>query len=81
MSLSNDHFMVEKGLFFPHDFTLRYDDIQDVRKGEVYLTLNRADLAGWNDQSYAGWSQAEDINAGRITDLRQPNRIQCPPQR
>src|SRR6476620_4688240 len=66
VSLSEDHFIVEKGLFFPRDFTLRFRDIQDMREGSVYLNMNKSDLEEWKDESYAGWSQVDDINAGRL---------------
>lgn len=32
-----DAFVVEKGLFFPKDYSIRYDAIADIREGEVYL--------------------------------------------
>jgi len=64
--LGSDSFLVEKGMFFPKDFMVRYDDIQDVRDGEVHLNLAKNDLADWKDESYLGWSQVDDINAGRV---------------
>lgn len=39
-----DTFVVEKGLFLPRDFVLRYEDIADVRGGEVHLRLERDDV-------------------------------------
>lgn len=36
-----DGFVVEKGLFFPKDFHVRYDQVADVRDGEVYLDQAR----------------------------------------
>ncbi len=39
-----DTFVVEKGLFLPRDFVLRYEDIADVRGGEVRLRLGREDV-------------------------------------
>jgi uncharacterized protein (TIGR02271 family) len=37
-------FVVEKGLFLPKDFVLRYEDISQVANGEVRLRLSRADV-------------------------------------
>jgi uncharacterized protein (TIGR02271 family) len=39
-----DTFVVEKGLFLPRDYVLRYEDIADVRGGEVRLRLGREDV-------------------------------------
>lgn len=39
-----DTFVVEKGLFLPRDFVLRYEDVADVRGGEVRLRLSREDV-------------------------------------
>src|SRR4051794_7521540 len=65
-SLSDDYFIIEKGLFFPKDFVARYDDIQDVRDGSIYLSLTKAELDAWQSESYAGWGQTEDLNTGRL---------------
>ena len=65
-NLGNDYFIVEKGFFFPKDFTLRYEDIQNVRDGSVYLAISKAELSDWREPSYAGWQQTEEINAGRL---------------
>ena len=37
-SLGDDYFLVEKGIFFPKDFTFRYDDIQDGTNPEITNT-------------------------------------------
>lgn len=34
-----DAFVVEKGLFFPKDYSIRYDQVTDVKDGEVYLNV------------------------------------------
>lgn len=39
-----DTFVVEKGLFLPRDYVLRYEDIADVHGGEVRLKLGREEL-------------------------------------
>ncbi len=39
-----DTFVVEKGLFLPRDYVLRYEDIADVRGGEVRLRLGPEDV-------------------------------------
>lgn len=42
--LGEDTFVVEKGLFLPRDFVLRYEDITEVREGEVRLRMVREDV-------------------------------------
>lgn len=37
-------FVVEKGLFFPKDYTIRYDQVAEVREDEVYLSVADLDL-------------------------------------
>jgi uncharacterized protein (TIGR02271 family) len=71
-ALSDDHFIVEKGIFFPKDFTLRYEDIADYRDGDLYTDLIKADLDEWRNESYAGWSQVDDVNAGRYEATPKP---------
>jgi uncharacterized protein (TIGR02271 family) len=39
IELGASQFQIEKGIFFPKDYVARYDDIQDVREGAVYLAL------------------------------------------
>ena len=57
-----DHFVVEKGLFFPKDFTARYDDIIDIRDGELILNCASQELTPWRDESYAGWNEYDRGN-------------------
>jgi|SRR5919109_1520669 uncharacterized protein (TIGR02271 family) len=39
-------FIIEKGIFFRTDYVARYEDIADVRNGEVYLKSGAAELRG-----------------------------------
>jgi uncharacterized protein (TIGR02271 family) len=39
---AEESFVVEKGLFFPKDYSIRYDQVAEVREDEVYLSV--ADL-------------------------------------
>jgi uncharacterized protein (TIGR02271 family) len=38
------YFVVEKGFFFPKDYTVQRSLVQDVREGECWLAVSRADL-------------------------------------
>jgi len=35
--LEPDVFLIEKGLFFPKDYSVRYEDVQEIRSGEIIL--------------------------------------------
>src|SRR4051794_20816622 len=37
VSCEADTFIIEKGFFFPKDFTARYDQIADIRSDEIWL--------------------------------------------
>jgi uncharacterized protein (TIGR02271 family) len=65
--LFQDYFLIEKGFFFPKDFTLRYEDIQDIEDDTVRLLTGQTEYSDWRNESYVGWRQADEINAGRIT--------------
>ncbi len=39
-----EQFLVEKGLFFPTDYGIRYEDVESVADGEVHLGLAEAEL-------------------------------------
>ncbi len=70
--LSDDQFGVKKGIFFPKDFTLRYEDIRDVQGDEIYLNLSQSDLEGWKNENYEGWQHVDDINEGRLNATPKP---------
>lgn len=50
-----EQFIVEKGLFFPKDFTFSYDDIQELRDGELIVTHRVESLNSWRDETFPGW--------------------------
>jgi uncharacterized protein (TIGR02271 family) len=62
--MGDDVIRIEKGIFFPKDFTCRYDDISDVRDDNVYLNLDASELSEWKEESYAGWNYTEGLNTG-----------------
>jgi len=43
-ALGDDSFHIEKGLFFPKDYLVRYADISDIRDGEIILLHGRDSL-------------------------------------
>jgi uncharacterized protein (TIGR02271 family) len=56
-----DSFIIEKGIFFPTDYVARYDDIADVRSGEVYLRRNIAELRGSGATPRAGTKEQVSV--------------------
>ena len=66
--LDEDSVTIEKGWFFPRDFTVRYDDIVDIREDHVVVSRSRADLEGWRDEGYSGWDEYDRANAEARTE-------------
>jgi uncharacterized protein (TIGR02271 family) len=62
--MDEDSLTIEKGLFFPKDFTIRYDDIVDFTNKKVIINQNRADLKDWHEVNYAGWDEYDRANRG-----------------
>jgi len=65
----DESFTVQKGLFFPKDFTLRYDDIQEFKDGGIYLLCTQDELNAWRDTGYKGWTEVEDVNLGKVEPI------------
>ncbi|MFE8601728.1 YsnF/AvaK domain-containing protein [Archangium violaceum] len=53
-SLGDDTFHIEKGLFFPKDYLVRYADISDIRDGEIILMHGRESLRNLSDADTYG---------------------------
>jgi uncharacterized protein (TIGR02271 family) len=71
-AMNEDSFTVQKGFFFPRDFMFRYEDIVDFQNDELIVSSNQSDLSEWRDTSYTGWSQVDEINAGRMQATPRP---------
>ena len=59
-------FIIEKGLFFPKATQFHYEDVAELRRGEVYLAHGRAQLADesfWRKREEALRSKAHEIKA------------------
>jgi len=66
ISSDENSFTIEKGVFFPKDFTLRYEDINDVRNDKIYLKGTLGSLREWKSPEYTGWEHVERVNVGEI---------------
>ncbi|KFA93481.1 YsnF/AvaK domain-containing protein [Archangium violaceum] len=53
-SIGDDAFHIEKGLFFPKDYLVRYADISDIRDGEIILLHGRESLRNLSDEDRYG---------------------------
>ncbi len=60
--LDDDSITIEKGWFFPRDFTIRYDDVVDIREEHLIVSRSRADLEGWRNEGYSGWDEYDRAN-------------------
>lgn len=67
VELKDDYLTVEKGVFFPKDFTFRYDDIVEVHDGSITLSRGRKELENWKDEKYEGWHEYDRFNKGETT--------------
>jgi hypothetical protein len=48
IGLADDAFVVERGVFFAHDYRVPFRAVETIEKGSVYLSLNRKQLAEAN---------------------------------
>ncbi|MBC7691756.1 MAG: DUF2382 domain-containing protein [Methylotenera sp.] len=62
VALDSDSFTVEKGFFFPKDFTARYDDISSADDDQLILGRQTTELGDWKNESYAGWNDIDQYN-------------------
>lgn len=63
-------FHIEKGLFFPKDYSVRYSEISDLRNGEIILAHGKDSLRTFSDEVPYGSdtiAQREGIGNSRIT--------------
>ncbi|MBM7113273.1 hypothetical protein [Archangium primigenium] len=80
-AIGEAEFYIEKGLFFPKDYSVRYSEISNIRDGEIVLTHGRDSLKKF---SLDDVSNADPLDSGRtavaranvppITDWRELDR-------
>lgn len=51
-AIGDDSFQIEKGLFFPKDYLVRYAEVSDIRSGEIILTHGRESLQQLGSERY-----------------------------
>lgn len=83
-TLFEDSFNIEKGLFFPKDYSVRYDDVVEVHDGELIVNLHAGEMPG----EYAGSLPESEIKTAhgrfsstwsdRIDELNKGGEIEIP---
>ncbi|QRK09939.1 hypothetical protein JQX13_07505 [Archangium violaceum] len=76
-AVGDTEFHIEKGLFFPKDYSVRYAEISDIRDGEIILAHGKESLRSFSDEEPHGSntspgtrtraSDAAWLNAGERT--------------
>ncbi|MGZ3461475.1 MAG: YsnF/AvaK domain-containing protein, partial [Archangium sp.] len=49
-AVGDTEFHIEKGLFFPKDYSVRYAEISDLRNGELILAHGKDSLRSFSDE-------------------------------
>lgn len=62
VELDDDSLIIERGFFFPRDYSFRYDDIAEIVDNKVILNQNRSDVDVWKDENYTGWAEYDKLN-------------------
>jgi uncharacterized protein (TIGR02271 family) len=81
-TLFEDGFNIEKGLFFPRDYSASYDDVLEVHDAEMIINLHRG-RAGEKAREPLAERAAEpgakaSLWSGRIDDLNRGGEIEVP---
>jgi hypothetical protein len=62
-SLDDDGIHIERGWFFPKEFSVRYSDIVTIQNGEVVLNQSRSELERWRSDPYTSWQDYNRLSA------------------
>lgn len=68
-SLNENSVDIARGEFFPRDFAVRYDDIENVNDGKLILNQSGDDLSAWKDPDFEGWQEVEALDRGTEVDF------------
>ena len=66
IAFDDQFFTIEKGVFFPKDFTFRYSDVSEIRDNKLYINQSKSDLKEWKNPQYTGWTHVDQVNTGLI---------------
>lgn len=76
-----DHFVVEKGLFFPKDYAVRYEQVAEIKDGEICLDVSGLDVAGAPAESRPAqakdqeWARAQPTPGPAMAESREEVRV------
>ncbi|RKH55234.1 YsnF/AvaK domain-containing protein [Corallococcus llansteffanensis] len=63
-AVSEGEFHIEKGLFFPKDYLVRYAEVSDIRDGEIFLNHGKEALSSLSDDTRMGTTAGLGGGAG-----------------
>ncbi|WP_375754832.1 YsnF/AvaK domain-containing protein [Corallococcus exercitus] len=66
-AVSDAEFHIEKGMFFPKDYLVRYSEVSDIRNGEIILNHGREALSSLSDSGVmAGRGGGAGVGPGAV---------------
>ena len=77
-ALDDDYLTIKEGMFFPKEFSFRYDEIMDIRDDNVILKYNKADLKNWNDKNYEGWNEYDKTYGKNVPESKYTSDTRIP---
>jgi uncharacterized protein (TIGR02271 family) len=78
ISCQQSEFIIEKGFFFPKDYVLRFEDIAELRDGEVLLRHSAAQLRELGQTSAFAASDAAQSSATSTTASGASDQVKVP---
>lgn len=61
-SMHDDYFVIEKGFFFPREFSVRYEDVLQVGDDDVTIRQAQGELRPWQEATYGGWQEFDRLS-------------------
>ena len=72
-AVGEDEFHIEKGLFFPKDYSVRYAEVSDVKDGEIFLAHGKESLRPFSTTELYGDARSIDpLDSGRAAVATRP---------
>lgn len=63
-AIGDDAFQIEKGLFFPKDYIVRYAEVSDIRDGDIILTHGKESLRRLGEEERYGTADTTGVPIG-----------------
>lgn len=69
LSLGDSTFIIEKGFFFPKDYEARYDQVSDIRDGEIWVSRSGAEYGTeYGAESRLGEERGAELRGASATE-------------